>query len=518
MWRVISRRADEPAVNALLAQTSGRPVDQLALSELFASVVGSGGAIPDTLAAEYELAGGWRTSPLYAIDVWGSEAAEAAPDRLRMRDGVLVWTPGGQETNRPVRAVWHERTVMLADARPGSDLEIEYGPDDGDRERTDRVRAETGRGRPPCAPDPLDGRILDWRLYLGANTIVGSGLTRLRRQGGKLVAWVRVPTRAGEAGGVLVGKIVLIDGPPGGILATDNFWERRVAGEERDRPGVARKSTRLAATAPATRHEAVTVYVHGTLSTTLAALEILDHARCLTEPTFRYEHDTFRGLRHSAAELSELIHTWFGRGPDGWPRVRLVAHSRGGLVARWARARLRAASNNKRRVEVLTIGSPHQGTPIVGQALTRLSTPVGTLNRIAGILRMDTLTDSRGVPISDPLTHASVYLFRGSGLPEGIRSMAPCSDTLGALDDMHGADAFAAIGGECDLADTPQGFMPAFRSGFAREVFAGQPNDLVVGLSSSAVGADPLRVRCSHSAYFGDPAVQDRIKAWLSSP
>ncbi len=502
-------------MNALLAQTSGRPVDQSALNELFDSAVQSGGVIPETLAAEYELTGGWRSSPLYAIDVWGPQAADAAPERLRMRDGVLAWTPGGEETDRPVRAVWHERTVMLADARPGSALEIEYSPDDGDQERTERIRAETGRGRPPCAPDPLDGRILDWRLYLGANTIVGSGMTWLRSQGGRLVASLRVPTRAGKAGGVLVGKIVLIDGPPGGILATDNFWEHRVAGEERDRPAVASKFARLAPGAvPAARHEAVTVYVHGTLSTTLPALEILDHAGCLTEPTFRYEHDTFCGLRRNAAELSALVDNWFGRGPDGWPRVRLIAHSRGGLVARWTRARLRVSSNNARQVEVLTIGSPHQGTPIVGQALTRLSRPIGTLNRIAGILRMDTLTDSRGVPISDPLTHASVYLFRGSGLPEGIRSMAPCNDTLGALDDMQGADEFATIGGEWDLADAPRGFMPAFRSGFAREVFAGQPNDLVVGLSSSAVGTDALRIRCSHSAYFGEPPVQARIKAW----
>jgi hypothetical protein len=87
-----------------------------------------------------------------------------------------------------------------------------------------RWRTRRLGGRPYPLPD---ARSLDWRLYLGNGTTVIEGRTRFQRWRGRLRARLHIPSRAGQATGTLVGKVVQIEGPPGGSLATDNFWEPR---------------------------------------------------------------------------------------------------------------------------------------------------------------------------------------------------------------------------------------------------------------------------------------------------
>jgi hypothetical protein len=509
MWHVTSQRGDEPSTDSLLAQVSGRPVDRLALEELFSAATARGGVIPASLVGVLELGEGWRTSSVYSIDVWGPTAAETGPELLVVTDGALRWR-GTRERNCPDETVvWHDYTTMLARASAGSELEVRYVPEPEDEERDGKLLR--WRTRPRRWPYERDERILDWRFYLGTDTTVIEGQTRFERWKGRLRARLRIPSQAGRATGTVVGKVMQIEGPTGGSLATDEFWEGHLAGEEANHKALARRYPRIDAglSADADR-ELVTVMVHGTRSTTLPALEMLADKDCLTEPTYRFEHDTFVGLAANAMELAREIDVAFPITPSGEPRVRLIAHSRGGLVARWARAQLQRTGRHK--VEVITLGTPHRGTPIVGHALSRLAGPLGIATRPAGVLSMDTLTDSRGIPMTNPMMLAGAYLFRGSELPEGIRSMAPDSDALAALEYMPGADAYEAFGGDCDLKTTPPGFTPGFAAGLAGQLFPGEPNDLVVALASSRPGSNGTTVRCAHSAYFHEQEVQTRIR------
>jgi hypothetical protein len=162
---------------------------------------------------------------------------------------------------------------------------------------------------------------------------------------------------------------------------------------------------------------------------------------------------------------------------------------------------------------VLTLGTPHLGTPFVGRALGLAAGPLSVVGRVAAVLRMDTLTDSHGVPISDPFTLATAYMLRPGDIPEGHRSMGEGSDALAALARLPGARQFTAVGGKCDLPDAPAGFLPAFRAVLADEVFSSEPNDLVVALRSSAPGDGDHPITCTHSEYFHDDTVQRLIRA-----
>ena len=240
----------------------------------------------------------------------------------------------------------------------------------------------------------------------------------------------------------------------------------------------------------------VTVVVHGTMSCRLPGLLTLHDAGCITEPMLRYEHDTFTGIAVNATELAGLIRQRFS--DPGRPHIRLIAHSRGGLVARWARDLL---ADDPRKVDVVTLGTPHRGTPFVGRALSALAGPFGALGRVVSALRMDTLTDSGGAPITDPFTLASAYMVRPAEIPEGVRSMAPNADALAALERMRGAADFTAVGGECDLTQ-PQRAAP--RCGTAQsDRRAGRPSHANSGSPSarshrqSSEAPSPRRTSCT---------------------
>lgn len=238
----------------------------------------------------------------------------------------------------------------------------------------------------------------------------------------------------------------------------------------------------------------------------MPAAELLHEARVLRYPTYRYEHDTFVGLAENARELDELITHCFPVEDGVGRRIVLIAHSRGGLVARWARHRL-TRSSMVRVVDIVTLGTPHHGTPIVSDGLERIARLMGVVETARALLRMDTLVDASGVAIEDPISLAGAYLYQAAGLPPGIRAMAPKSDTLLALDEMDRASDYTALGGDCRLA----GALPGFLAGLAIGLFD-EANDFVVATASSTAGPRSDVVDCSHSAYFADARALTAIK------
>ncbi|MBV8761403.1 MAG: hypothetical protein JO257_29160 [Deltaproteobacteria bacterium] len=162
-----------------------------------------------------------------------------------------------------------------------------------------------------------------------------------------------------------------------------------------------------------------------------------------------------------AARLVELIDKL------GHPRVDLIAHSLGGLDARYALAKLGLAT----RVRTLvTIGTPHHGTPLAAIGEDGALSAVRALMRLFGIRALDWLSpaalarfnaeipnaagvryacviggirsDLTGVPLAlSPVHH---YLRRVAGANDGLVPIA--SQVWGEVLAEIEADHFAQVG------------------------------------------------------------------------
>jgi hypothetical protein len=125
-------------------------------------------------------------------------------------------------------------------------------------------------------------------------------------------------------------------------------------------------------------------------------------------PAYRFEHDTFFEIAENGTKLVEAIRA-FGAGAK---RIYLVAHSRGRLVARFA-----AESLGEDRVQVLTFGTPHQGTPLANGG-----------RRLVPVLLAGGRTVIHGVFSWDPASLAGKLLLNWKlpkSLPAGIDEMRP---------------------------------------------------------------------------------------------
>lgn len=164
-----------------------------------------------------------------------------------------------------------------------------------------------------------------------------------------------------------------------------------------------------------------------------------------------------------AAELAAFVRALQAK------RVNLVAHSMGGLDARYALARLGLA---RKVVSLVTVGTPHLGTPLadlgadlerrtrVGSALARLGLNVGafrdlTTARMAefnaavpdvgGVLYGSVVgAPQRRREVSPVLVPTWIWLERASGANDGVVPAA--SQRWGDVSWRIGADHFAQIG------------------------------------------------------------------------
>jgi hypothetical protein len=104
--------------------------------------------------------------------------------------------------------------------------------------------------------------------------------------------------------------------------------------------------------------------------------------------TWRFEHDTFLRIAQNVAHLVAAVRDQCvaGRPADASRHIVLVAHSRGGNVARFALPALRKAFGQQGwTFAAVTLGSPHLGTQVferVGQRWHGLAAAVGGLRHL----------------------------------------------------------------------------------------------------------------------------------------
>jgi hypothetical protein len=274
----------------------------------------------------------------------------------------------------------------------------------------------------------------------------------------------------------------------------------------------------------------------------------------------RFEHDTYHPISVNAERLCELVRDklsqYSGAGQEA--ELLLIAHSRGGLVARLASDILIDRGLwSKDRLEVFTYGSPHRGTPFFESEVTLA---VDYLIRFAGILGYGLLRffyrSLRNGPVSEIRCHVRAWLRPGVLLgntagpsvlayrrlvlnclvrrtasmrtqgpsilrwPPGIEDVRESSDFIRRLSPVPRCPRFWTFGSTYDARVNSQKLdvvsMHVLRMVQRAFVFASEPgrspatahpteqNDLVVTLeSATAVGkAFHIRENLWHCGYF----------------
>lgn len=140
---------------------------------------------------------------------------------------------------------------------------------------------------------------------------------------------------------------------------------------------------------------------------------VADHLRLLGHDVYVPELSPTRGISDRAKELENFL---LKQLPFNSKRCHLVAHSMGGLDARYLLHHSQAA---RIRVQSLvTIGTPHQGSPVAEHLERDAGLPLNLLNTIWEPLRRDTAalhaltTDAcRAFNQATPITDGIRYIF-----------------------------------------------------------------------------------------------------------
>jgi pimeloyl-ACP methyl ester carboxylesterase len=236
----------------------------------------------------------------------------------------------------------------------------------------------------------------------------------IRRDGASLATLRGAP-------GFLVGTVLKIVTRPEPTLEADPRWQSRLAELESRYRYLADACPNLCEVERAV-HDQAMVFVHGTLSCGMVSLKDLFglavEGYSVAGPVYRYEHDTFLPLKANADELADWIEHKLRIGR----RLVIAAHSRGGLVAVAAAARL-MKNRYPAEIVVRTFGTPFRGTPLVAigkKALTVLA-KLG-----------EDIATAVPVPMLSALAKGFFYLFDSPTLPPGIMAMQEgraCSTT-----------------------------------------------------------------------------------------
>jgi pimeloyl-ACP methyl ester carboxylesterase len=335
-------------------------------------------------------------------------------------------------------------------------------------------------------------RLLVWRLYRGIGSSAVDGVTELRDGG------MHVQFRTVEHGAYLVGRVALSAGRV--RTRNDPFRRLRMAMAEREEGGL-----QIVREFPRIEHARsdplpMVVAVHGTMSTAIpmagALASLVPRHRIV-----RFEHDTW----HSIVQNSDLLAQQIWRlGPE---RISLVAHSRGGLVARRASEVL--AERGRADVRVITLGTPFAGTELVDQARG------GLLGARVALGAMRVLTGG----MIDPISRLASLLFHK--LPPGIEEMSPDSLFRTAYAGGRANLPLFAVAGDVDAEGAAEvsGLSLSALHGLARAGYGrnGASGDLVVSVRSATTGVIPDNTRVvasDHFSYFLQDEVRQLIRVF----
>ncbi len=388
-------------------------------------------------------------------------------------NGSLIYQKNPRSDGK--RAIWDGQTIVVIKVPYGvKKIHIEYTPNTNTVTREEMMR---------YGVNSEVASYFEWRGYFGSNSAVIRGFQRLKdgfRQTCEIAC--------GETG-FIVGTITRIAGEKKDAPDSDEMFK---ALQNRDQNHwISKKLPELSS--PNVLSAPATILVHGTYSTCSAAFKDIPQEFLERPNTIRFEHDTFRAIQENANDLSVLIAERFER-----QELLLVAHSRGGLVARLAILKLRKRGFDLSHLRLVTFGTPHEGTPIAQSALTIL--PV--LNPL-----ISTFSPRAG------LLSAAIERFRvGKSTPQGIADMVPNSPFISILNDADFCESNLTdvFGGNFEIDGVGHGCGPAFKGKFGYAAF-GEANDLVVPLSSALAGnrkARQFRLKCSHFDFFTEPDVR----------
>lgn len=343
---------------------------------------------------------------------------------------------------------------------------------------------------------PWDGYTLDWRAYLGSGTAILDGRTgRYRNRQGfprlrfKLRGLPHLP-------GFLIGSVLRHTGRRFDLsFKSDPTYQKRRRLIEDAEARLARQIPDLESATEVSLPSA-TIYVHGTRSHGLEGLRDLNPLDSHQARVFRYEHDTFLPVASNGEQLADLINrkvkTSF---------LTILAHSRGGLVARFARLRLEKLKYPA-RINICTFGTPHQGTPIINC----LEQNVALLFRLGkvGVL---------GLPELTRLDYVLSCLTNIHVLPEGVSFMSEGSHGLATLNYLDEPTGVECWGSNFDLND-PQGGYGLFLDSLLSGILSGTDNDLIVPTASAlGFGTSHPVLSCGHSGYFREDLVRAAIRS-----
>ena len=446
------------------------------------------GEIPEPFLRELE-----QPDPIPGVDgieYWGERASELV-GRDRLIYGPFLKTMDGRDipalTMPEAEALaFHYPEALVADVSGLRDLEISAPPG------------------PPPGRETGSGMILESRIYSGG------GVVESESQSDAETPAFNVP-HSGNRGGLIARIAHWIARPF--ETSTDPFMHGRLRHYEDRFPFIAKNypDISLAATdaglfraihkAPA--GTAVIVFVHGTYSCAVPHLALLHPLKL---PAYRFEHDTFRPPAENKNRLAQAVRDFIPKGA----RLYLVAHSRGGLVARLAARDLLSSYD----VQVLTFGTPHQGTPLAN-AGKRILTALLASGRAA--LLAGGGVAANAVFAWDPPSLAGKLLLKGilpSKFPEGLDAMRPDSGFIGALGSWE-PFLLRTWGAQCEIDKLPAGaFAFAIREAI-KGAFAGAANDTVVGAASATAAgiAQAVLPACTHFQYFSRPDVCGEIRS-----
>lgn len=502
-----------------LASTQERPTGRAMAEALLAGEEHAG--LGRSVRRHLTPADGQTVPGIDPLSDW-ADAAAATANELGTLDGrveavELPWGVGGalylDARGAPACLAWHDDAFAVVDVPDGLD-QVLVTYEESARSREVRETAEGLLAAPDGAPRRSE-TWLEWFGFFGDNTVSDHGSDALPDLPPG-TAEVEIET-VGLRGRLAVRAWRWVGAPLERPVA-DPMWQSRlhrdietyseaadVVPDVRAVPTVDAVDTGTALVPfPGLR---MLVWVHGTVSTALEATDVLRHD--VSVPFFRYEHDTFLEIDENAYDLARLLADRLRhRG-----RVDLVGHSRGGLVARVAADLLRHGSlehgvpcRDDLRVRVLTLGTPHAGTPVVNAGSRALTA-------LAGAARFG------AAPLPDPASMLLKYLLRFVRLPSGIKDMAVRSGFLRALAVTGAPPDLVSVGGDYRRGPIPE--SSGVRAlGRVRGLFEGRPNDLVVGVrSATAVGRGvSLDESCGHFGYAHRAEVRRELSAMLLSP
>jgi hypothetical protein len=428
-----------------------------------------------------------------AIELWNeiaqSEARElnwTGSGKIEALDEALALYPEGTDYGDtdaiPATLAWHDRTAVIIPLTASTQqIMIEYTPSLRDENRVDRLRHRY------ATPDHELETILDWRGYFGRESAVVDGWTTMRLQGHGYVA-----SFFGTFGFV-VGHAVRRLTRPQPTIENDPTARGRLIHMSEKYPHIADGCPDLSRISACQREEAI-VFVHGTVSCGIQGLKDF-FAAGVDEPIFRYEHDTFRALKENGIELADLISTRIRT-----KKLLLAAHSRGGLVARFAADEL-TRRGYPADVQIFTFGAPHQGTPLAAMAGELLN----LLFKLSGEI-------VNAIPVLTPLSKAYSFLIKCPALPPGIAIMREDSEALCLLNAYGDWTRVSSWGSQFRIDSNRSGFG-IFVTGTLLGALSGIPNDLVVPTHSALGFGNPQpALSCSHTQYFEQPEVQAAIR------